>query len=362
MKKKLIPLLLTIIIWFIIFYIYLPPLNLKSPDFWVFMVVIIVIALILNMVTIINFIKKRRNPEKKQISQGKIISTVVLFFVAVYIIGSILSSPILRSKAYYNLLPVENGNFEEDIKEVDYNQIPVLDKDSAAKLAERKMGSMADMVSQFEVSNYYSQINYKGKPTRVTPLEYGDTIKWLTNRKNGIPAYFIIDMTTQEIETVKLEEGMKISPCEYFGRDLSRYIRFRYPTFIFGNSKFEINDEGTPYWVCPVIDKTIGLFGGTDIKGVVLVNAVSGEHNYYELKDIPKWVDIAFDADIIINQYNYHGKFVNGFINSIFGQKGVLQSTEGYNYIAIDDDVWLYTGVTSVGGDQSKVGFVLIHQ
>ena len=141
MKKKLIPLLLTIIIWFIIFYIYLPPLNLKSPDFWVFMVVIIVIALILNMVTIINFIKKRRNPEKKQISQGKIISTVVLFFVAVYIIGSILSSPILRSKAYYNLLPVENGNFEEDIKEVDYNQIPVLDKDSAAKLAERKMGS-----------------------------------------------------------------------------------------------------------------------------------------------------------------------------------------------------------------------------
>ncbi len=193
-------------------------------------------------------------------------------------------------------------------------------------------------------------------------LEYGDLIKWFTNRKNGIPAYLIIDMVTQNVDVVRLPEGsgIKYSNSEHFGRLLMRHLRFNYPTFMFDTPMFEINDQGEPYWICPKLEKTIGLFGGTDINGAVLVNAVTGESQYYE--EVPTWVDRLYSAELIMQQYDYHGQYQNGFINSIFGQKGVTVTTSGYNYIAMNDDVYVYTGVTSVGGDQSNVGFILTNQ
>ena len=106
----------------------------------------------------------------------------------------------------------------------------------------------------------------------------------------------------------------------------------------------------------------IGLFGGQTIGRVVLCNAVTGECKDYKIKDCPTWVDRAYPADLLIELYNYHGTLINGFINSVLGQKGCLKTTEGYNYLAIDDDVWVYTGVTSVSGDRSNVGFVLMNQ
>lgn len=365
-KKKIIPVILTLVAWFIMFYVYLPPINIKSNEFWQFMVIAVVVALILNMWSVLKGITFKKNDEYSENNHKpkkfKIAFGLVGLIVIVYIAGNILSSPIIRASSYSELLNVSDGNFEEDIDEINYSKIPILDKDSAAILAERKMGSMVDMVSQYEVSDYYSQINYNQKPVRVTPLEYASEIKWLTNRKTGIPAYIRIDMTTQDVELVKLDEGIKYSPSEHFGRDLMRYIRFRYPTAMFRGMNFEIDDNGTPYWICPVIDHTIGLFGGTDVKGAVLVNAVNGEHKYYDIKDVPQWIDKVYDAELLIEQYDYYGKLRNGFINSVFGQRDCLRTTEGYNYMALDDDVWVYTGVTSVSGDLSNVGFVLMNQ
>ena len=125
---------------------------------------------------------------------------------------------------------------------------------------------------------------------------------------------------------------------------------------------FEIDDEGTPYWICPVKEFTIGLFGGQTIGKVVLCNAVTGECTSMPVEECPTWVDRVYPADLLIELYDYHGTLVNGFFNSILGQKGCLKTTEGYNYLALDDDVWVYTGVTSVSGDRSNVGFVLINQ
>ncbi len=364
MKKKFIPILLTIIVWFIMFYTMLPPINIQSKEFWNFAVTAVLLAIVINMWSIIKgFVMTQGHFSLKEFLQRfKVLVVILAAFLLFYLGGELLSSPILRASAYRELLTIKQSDFKEDIKEVDYTQIPILDKDSAAQLAEREMGNMVDMVSQFEVSDYYSQINYQNRPVRVTPLVYGDEIKWLTNQKNGIPAYIKIDMTTQDVELVKLEEGMKISPSEYFNRDLMRYVRFRYPTAMIGSVFFEIDDSGIPYWICPVQKHTIGLFGGTDIKGIVAVNAVSGEHTYYDVEDVPQWIDKVYEAELLIQQYDYYGKLINGYINSIFGQRGCLQTTEGYNYIALNDDVWVYTGVTSVGGDQSNVGFVLMNQ
>ena len=174
----------------------------------------------------------------------------------------------------------------------------------------------------------------------------------------------MIDMATQETECVRLPEGqyIKYSPAEYFNRNIYRHLRFNYPTYIFDTLSFEIDDEGTPYWICPVKQFNVGLFGGQTIGKVVLCNAVTGETISYDIDDAPTWIDHVYSAELLIELYDYHGVLKNGFLNSILSQKGCLMTTDGYNYIVKDDDVWVYTGVTSVSGDESNVGFVLMNQ
>lgn len=366
-KNKFFPKILTLLVWGAMYYVYLPPLNVRSQDMWSFLTGATITALVINFWSIVKKVVFATNPVERDevLSSYKKLIKIPIVLIFIYSIGLLMSSPILRASSYNQLLEVETGDFATDIKEVDYNQIPILDSDSASRLAEREMGSLVEMVSQYEVSSYFSQINLYGKPVRVTPLRYGDAIKWLTNMKEGIPGYMAIDMTTQDVELVQLSQtvggGIKYSPFEYFNRNLYRHIRFNYPTAMIRTMDFEVDEEGRPYWVCSVEDKTIGLFGGTDIIGVILVDAITGEHEYYDVEDVPNWVDQVYDARLLIEQYNYFGTLKNGFINSVLGQREVLQSTEGYNYIAIDGDVWVYTGVTSVGSDESNVGFVLMN-
>lgn len=224
------------------------------------------------------------------------------------------------------------------------------------------MGSMVDMVSQFEVDDIYTQINYKDNPVRVSPLRYASLIKWFTNRSEGIPAYIRINMATQTTELVKLEEGMKYTTSEYFNRNIYRHLRFAHPTYIYGGLSFEIDDNGVPYWVAPVKKYNIGLFGGETVGKVVLCNAITGETKTYKIENAPSWIDRAYAADLLVELFDYYGTLKHGFINSILSQKDCLETTDGYNYLALDDDVWMYTGVTSVNGDQSNVGFMLSNQ
>lgn len=345
------------LIWF---YLELPAINLQSEDFYVFALGLCAVYCICAVLTsgfqgdgikgYFHFLRK----------QCTVPFFLAVALVIVALVGSVAGWVPLRASAYAELLNVQQGDFAQDIEEISYDQIPMLDAASASQLGSRKLGELSDMVSQFEILPTYSQINYQNRPVRVTSLRYGDTIKWLTNRSNGLPAYLVIDMVTQEAEVVRLDEGMKYTTAEHFSRNLYRLLRFRYPTMMFATPVFEIDDEGTPYWVCPRTVKTIGLFGGTDIHGAVLVNAVTGESEYYE--EVPSWVDRVYSADLIIEQYDYYGRYHNGFLNSMFGQRDVTLTTEGYNYIAIDDDVYMYTGITSVTSDQSNIGFILCNQ
>ncbi len=339
------------------YYVALPAINIHSAGLWIWVILLLVIAM-----AVFIWKKRIRLDEIKYVPSVKIWLGVILAVILVYVIGSLASSPIFNAKKYQRLLKVEKGEFTKDIQELSYEQIPLLDRDSATLLGNRKMGSMVDMVSQFEVDDIYSQINYNDKPVRVSPLRYANAIKWLTNQSEGIPAYVLIDMATQDTELVKLDEGIKYSTSEYFNRNIYRHLRFRYPTYIFNELSFEIDEEGTPYWICPVFKYNIGLFGGKTIGRVVLCNAITGETQDLEIKDVPQWVDRAYSADLMVELYDYYGTLKHGYLNSIFGQKDCLNTTFGYNYLAIDDDVWVYTGVTSVSGDQSNVGFVLMNQ
>lgn len=359
---------LAVVAAFIYYYVTLPAINIHSSGFWFFIMAAIVAVMVIYTIrkagkdmagtggVALHFSLKEHKPLK-------FMGILLLLLLAAYVIGSILSSPIVNAKKYQQLLTLEARNFTDDIKEVDYRTIPLLDKDSAALLGDRKMGSLVEMVSQFEVADDYTQINVNGVPVRVTPLVYASPIKWLTNQKNGIPAYMRIDMTTQDTECVMLDEGIKYSKSEYFNRNLYRHLRFRFPTYIFSDQIFfEIDDNGVPYWVCPVKKFNIGLFGGETVGRVVLCNAVTGECTDYDVADVPQWIDKVYSAELLMQLYDYHGMYQHGFFNSVLGQKDCLVTTNGYNYIALDDDVWVYTGITSVNGDQSNVGFVLINQ
>ena len=365
-KGKMLLILAILLVLGIYYYVTIPAINIHASGFWVSLIVILVLLLILCMgrnLRVRSFDDLHNIREEiKESKLTRLLAGLIVVVVVVYLGGSILSSPIVNAKKYQKLLEPETSNFADDIDQVNYNQIPLLDKDSAELLGNRKMGSMVDMVSQFEVSSLYSQINYQGRPVRVTPLVYASPVKWFTNQKNGIPAYISIDMATQNTELVKISQGIKYSESEYLNRNIYRHLRFRYPTYIFDQLSFEIDEEGTPYWICPVKDFTIGLFGGQTIGRVVLCNAVTGECQSMKVEDCPSWVDRVYPADLLIQLYDYHGTLKNGFINSVLGQKGCLQTTDGYNYLAKDDDVWVYTGVTSVSGDRSNVGFVLMNQ
>ena len=369
--KVLLNLLITLVVGAVYFYVTLPAINVQSGDFYSFLLLLCVVYVVCALITsgaglhagdrshpgsqlkeYVRFIKQQCLP----------IGILFVVLAVVVVVGQVISLPIFRAGAYRDLLTVEDGKFSEDISQISFSEIPTLDKDSANYLGDRQMGTLSDMVSQFEYSNDSTQINYQGRPVRVAPIDYADLIKWFTNRSEGLPAYVIVDMVTQEANVVRLSEGMKYSFSEPLNRNVMRHLRFSYPTYLFDTPRFEIDEEGTPYWIAPRVVKTIGLFGGSDITGAVLMNAVTGECTYYALADIPTWVDNVFNPNLIMEQYNYHGTLVNGFINSIFGQRDVTVVTQGYNYIALNDDVYMYTGVTSINSDQSNLGFLLSNQ
>lgn len=358
----LISLLVTIVVGFIYFYVQLPALNIHSTDFYTFVFVLCAVYCICNLF-VTGF--KAAGPKdyvKHLIKKCTIPVIIAAALIVVGVIGSLAGSVLFRAKTYAKLLDVQQGDFVAEVEEVSWDQIPMLDETSANTLANKKLGELSDLVSQFEVNEESAQINYRDRPVRATYLNYGGFIKWFNNRNEGIPAYLLIDMVTQEVTVQRVEEGMKYSPSEIFNRNIYRYLRFKYPTKMFYDVNFEVDDDGIPYWCATTVTKTIGLFGGTDVTGAVLVNAVTGESYFAQMDEVPSWVDRVCSARLIMEQYDYYGIYQSGFFNSILGQSGCTKSTSGYNYIAMDDDIWVYTGVTSVGGDESNLGFILVNK
>ncbi len=369
MNKKIIRHLIsagiTLVFGAISFYFTLPAINLHSPGLLGFIVTLCAVygAAYLFL--------GRRTGVQEVFVEGKfprisvtlkVLIGIALVCALVWGIGSLAGAKLFNASSYRKLLTVQDGNFTEDVSAITYDNIPRLDSASAKMLGDRKMGELSDMVSQFAVMDNYTQINYQGRPVRVTPFEYADIFKWLTNVSKGVPGYLMIDMTTQEVELIRLDEGMKYSTAEHFNRNLARHLRFQYPTKIFADPTFEVDEKGTPYWICPTYQFKIGLYGGRDISGAVLVDAITGASTYYSVDQIPSWVDRVYTAELIIEQYDYYGTFVNGYWNSVFAQKNCTVTTDGYNYMAFGDDVYMYTGVTSMAADQSNIGFILCNQ
>lgn len=360
MKKNILQGIITLLFAIFVYYFMLPPLNLQAPEFWVFIGLILVFYFVIWTIFKVGSLKTIII-DKKAVKQGKIglaIMGSLFIIIGLIILTNIILSPMFNAKSYYERIQIEDGNFEQDVAAVDFNKLALLDKDSSSKLGDRVMGQMTDLVSQFTVSDLYTQINYNDDIVRVTPLEYAGMIKYFTNRKNGVAGYITVNSVTGESNLVRLDKGMKYMPSAMFFENLYRKLRLSYPTAIFGEISFEIDDSGKPYWIAETL-KYSGVGLKEEVSGVVVLDPTDGKTTKYTVDNIPTWIDHVYSASLIIEQVDDWGQYKNGFLNSLFGQKEVVMTTDGYNYLAMDDDIYLYTGITSVASDESNIGFIL---
>ena len=355
--KIIICILTTIIGGAVAYYLMLPALNFKSLDFYYYIGVLVAIYVGMTFLTSKAFIKPEYIAYVKR--QSIVPVAIGLVFALVLGIGYLTSAALFRAKDYSQIISVSTEEFGENEDSIttitslaDFESVPMIDKDVALNLANKKLGDLSDWVSQFVIDETYStQINYKGNPYRIFPLKYGDVFKWIKNTRDGIPAYLAVNMYTQEANAVVLADmelpNIQVSTSEYFNEKLSRVLRFAFPTYMFGTPSLEIDENGHPWWVCERVDKTIGLIGGTDVVGVVLVDACDKNNIvYYDIDEIKgneeiQWIDQIYSDELLVQQYNYYGKYSGGFINAYIGQSGVISTTTGSSYIASGDDVWV---------------------
>ncbi len=367
--RLLISAVLTIIAGGIVYYMMLPALNFKDVNMYIFIMVLIVLFMVFFALAC----KANKKIERREYikKKSKVPVIIVAALVVVMAIGWLCGATIFRASSYNKLMPVTTSEFSTDFEKLSVDSVPRVDESRALTLADQQLGSLSEYKSQYVVSNTTTMINYNNRPVRVAYLEYADVFKWFNNTKEGVPAYMIIDLISQKVTVVNCVEQfgscIQYSPTELFNEKLIRHIRFQYPTELLDTPNFEISDDGHPYWITPVLDKTIGLFGGTDVKGAIITDALNGESVYYDIEQVRsdeslQWIDVVYSANLLVQQYDYYGKFQNGFWNSIIFQNDVSQASQGNGYIAMDDDVWIYTGVTSSESDASNFGFILSNQ
>ncbi len=347
---------LTLLFGAVAYYITLPALNVQSIGLYVYMLSLLVAyALVYSLVAEIKHV-----PDKQIVRALRPLGVVALGLVAVFLVGVIISVPLFRASSYANLIQVETAVFEEDMPETTtVTNIALMDTESARIIGNRTLGSLSDVISQYEIAENYTQINFQGAPKKVAPLEYVGWIKWMKNNENGIPGYVMVDPVANEAEYRTFAEPMKYSESAFFGEDLKRKLRFAYPTKIFGSMFFELDDAGNPYYVVSCMKANAGLFGAKDVAEVILLNPCNGESEIYAVQDTPSWIDVVYDGDLAEKKYNWNGQLSGGFWNSIFGNENCKQTTDDYGYITIGDDVWYFTGVTSVTSDESNIGFII---
>lgn len=356
--------ILLLIVLVIYYYLVLPPLHYASVDFWIFAAFLIVGVLIIeSLKDSSKFVFKRdelKNNLKRMTLKYKILLSILPIVAVVWFVSSLIFSPFFMAKQHSQMINITQANFETEFPETDVNQIPLIDRDTAIRLGNRRLGSLTNLVSQFVPSEEYTQININDYPYRVTPLEYAGFFKWLNNSKEGIPHYLKVDNVTGDVTVETPEAPIRYSYAELFNRNVLRHLRFNYPFTLFGNPSFEVDDNGIPYYIASTYSRNFFLFE-PEVNGLITVNAMTGETQKYDLETIPTWVDRVFSSDLILHQLKMNGKYANGFWNTVFSNQGVTQPTEGYNYLPLNDDLYLYTGITSIVADESNIGFVLVN-
>ena len=379
-QAVVIGLIISTMITLLIDYLIPSPWNFRSEGTWVKLFFVVLIYSFVNAIAIL--VSQGKYEAKRYDMHINLPFVIPAIMILAFIICMITGAEIFNADNYAKIIQVEQVESGDAIlSEKDAESIALMDTASAKQLGDREIGAIENF-SAFYVSDDYIQLNIKEDAVKVAPLEYVGLFKWMSNRSEGVTGYVSVSPTTMTADYVELEEGMKYIPSAYFNEDLNRHLHYQFPTLMYGNIHFEVDENGNPYYVSSVFDKTIGVFGGEIVVGAIITDPVTGDSEYYDVEDIPQWVDYVFPGDLICELYNIAYKNINGFWNgtSFGANTGCMQTTttdshyedeEGdivieagtdYGYIAKDGDIYVYTGVTSMAADSSNLGFIMVNE
>ena len=346
------------------YYLVLPPLNVQNEGFWLFVLLVTCfygVPLGLSKMTPEEKGKKKaKGTNTPDVKLHKAFWIVVAVPVAVLILGGVVSSTFFNAQSYASVIEVKEADFATDMPETNtVTNISLMDTSSAIMIGNRALDQLSDVVSQYQLSDDYNQINYHGTPKKVSNLEYVDFFRWINNSGVGVPGYVMVDPVANEAEYIKFDQPLRYVESAYFDEDLMRKLRFSYPTKIFGSVNFEIDEAGDPWYIVSCMKPKVALFGAADVNEVIIFNPCDGSSEIYGADETPAWVDNVYDGYLASEKYDWHGTLSGGFWNSVIGNKDCKRTTDDFGYIVIEDDVWYFTGVTSVTSDESNIGFMI---
>lgn len=360
--KKIIPILILFLFGFILFYSTLPVINygfIGLPMLLIFFL----------LITIITFTKVE---VVKPANKFRLVSRPNKFFIYallailgyVIIVPLITSLPVFRSDSYQKLIgKVADGqNLKNHIAPISLDKIRVVDEELAMLLGEKIIGSQPSLGSQTEIGEFTIQ-KVNDELYWVAPLLHTGFFKWYNNSE-GTPGYVMVSATNErDVKLIQDVKGksvkIKYQPGAFFGSRIDRHVYFNgYATVGLEDFNFEIDDNGHPYWIVTKYKKRIG-FAGNDATGVLVVDAQTGSIQEYDIANTPLWVDRIQPISFIEEQLNDWGEYVHGYWN--WSNENKLMTTEGLTLVYGENhkSYW-YTGLSSVGKEESAVGFVLV--
>ncbi|MES2747605.1 MAG: hypothetical protein V4648_04460 [Bacteroidota bacterium] len=361
MKKSLLVVFL-LLLGFVVLYLNLPVIQYGFYEIGVIVLVLLLIYLLLSLGINVDksgkkFIIATKPSKILLIEMGLIFSYLTL-------VSLFTTATIFHTSSYQKMIgKVENGvKISEHIAPISMDKIRVVDQELAYLLGEKVIGSQPALGSQIKLGKFSIQ-KVNNELYWIAPLLHSGFFKWLNN-KEGTPGYVMVSATNErDVKLVQNIDGkalkIKYQPSSYFQSNIHRHVYFNgYSTVGLADFTFEIDEKGNPFWVITTFNKEIG-FSGRNTTGILVVDAQNGDIKHYTIKNSPSWVDRIQPAEFIEEQLNDWGELVNGYWN--FSNTDKLQITEGLTLVyGQNNKSYWYTGLTSVGSDESAVGFVLV--
>ena len=341
----------------------LSPLYLDGAIFWAMLITIYVGLNALMKIGEFSFDAEKTQPGQVPFSFSarqkfpKLSAVIIAVPWILIVVVMILCSVFFQWKAYRDQLgEPEIKKFDNEVQAIDVAQIPIVDENLALQLAQKKLGERPALGSQ--VALYSATIQMvDGELVWVVPLYHSGFFKWLTNL-SGTPGYIVVSATnTNDVRYVEVYK-IKYHPGSYLLFDITRKVRFG-PGLMTGitDYSFELDDEGQPYWAISTYKNSRG-FSLPEADGIILLNATTGQMDRYGMDEVPEWVDRVQPEDFVLTQIANRGNYVHGIFN--FANKDKYRPSEGHNIVYNNGRCYLFTGLTSVGSDDSAIGFIMV--
>lgn len=202
----------------------------------------------------------------------------------------------------------------------------------------------------------------------VAPVEFTSFWKWFRGKETE--GYFTISATNINAQPEFVESKMEYTNSSYFNKNIERVIYGAYPSYIqSGEAQIEVDSDGKP-WYVQTLYKPIGLTNKPNLQDlkVAIVDPTTGDVKMYKTNEAPDFVDGSVSSEMATDVNEYFGKYVHGWLNSIFGKKDVKIPNESGTESSVtpifneNGEMFYFTDMTSPKENiDSALGYTLIN-